>query len=308
MNVRGLKSKEYSVKKIIRKLKPAVVAINETQMKGKVEVDLKPLKWWTKNRNEKGGGGVATGVAQEFKDQAVGAGQGEGQDEYLITRIETFAPAINVINCYGEQRSTKVEEVEARWRRLVADMETIRARGEHAILTGDLNKLVGDGEFGVPGNSAEVSVGGRLLLGLLATREWVLVNGMGEEVVQGGPWTREDPATGGLSCLDMFVVSQELRPHVSKLLIDSRREMAVSRLVKQGRKVRRVFSDHFTCHLTLSGLHRRQKRRDQNKEQRWNLAKEGGWERYKELTEAGNEKMRHVIEDNKLNIDEKYKI
>ena len=131
MNVRGLKSKEYSVRKIIRQVKPAVIAVNETQMKGKVEVDIKPFKWWSKNRNEKGGGGVATGVAQEFKEQSIGAGQGEGQDEYLITRIEAFAPAVNVINCYGEQRSTKVEEVEARWRRLVADMEAIRARGEH---------------------------------------------------------------------------------------------------------------------------------------------------------------------------------
>ena len=91
----------------------------------------------------------------------------------------------------------KVEEVEAKWWRLVKELEAIRARGEHCVLTGDLNKLVGDDALGVPGNSPEVSPGGRLLRGLLATGNWLLVNGMGEEVVQGGPSTREEPRHRG---------------------------------------------------------------------------------------------------------------
>ena len=37
----------------------------------------------------------------------MGAGEGEGDDEYLITRIECFSPALNIINCYGEQRKIK---------------------------------------------------------------------------------------------------------------------------------------------------------------------------------------------------------
>ena len=56
------------------------------------------------NRSEKGGGGITTAVSQQFKYSAVGAGQGEEEDEYLITRFECFSPALNVINCYGEQR------------------------------------------------------------------------------------------------------------------------------------------------------------------------------------------------------------
>lgn len=55
-----------------------------------------------------GGGEVATGVAGHFKDMALGAGEGSEDDEYLIT---SFTPHLNVINCYGEQRKTKIEEV-----------------------------------------------------------------------------------------------------------------------------------------------------------------------------------------------------
>ena len=305
MNIRGLKSKEYSLRKIIKRVKPGVIALNETQLKGRVNIDLKPFTWWNKNRCEKGGGGVATGVAQELKDHTVGAGEGEGKDEYLITRIEAFSPAINVINCYGEQRSTRVEEVEARWRRLLGDMQTIRAKGEHVMLAGDLNKLVGDDELGVPGNSPEVSPGGRLLRGLLATGEWALVNAMGEQVVQGGPWTREDPATGGLSCLDMFVVSEGLRPHVKRLDIDSKRGMAASRVMRQGRGVRRVYSDHYTCLLTLTGLRRKGGEKKEKEELKWNLGREGGWEKYEKITEKYKDKLATIIDEEGLTIDEK---
>ena len=83
---------------------------------------------------------------------AVGAGEGKEKDEYLITRIDSFSPALNVVNCYGEQRKTKVEEVEAKWRRLHKDMEDIRARNEFCLLVGDLNKLIGSDSLGVPGN------------------------------------------------------------------------------------------------------------------------------------------------------------
>ena len=56
----------------------------------------------------------------------------------------------------------------------------------------------------------ETLLGGKLLRELLATRDWRLVNSMGREVVQGGLFTRKDPATGVLSCLDLWIVSKEL--------------------------------------------------------------------------------------------------
>ena len=78
----------------------------------------------------------------------------------MVTRIECFQPALNLINCYGEQRKSSKKEVELKWSRLKAEMEAIRNRGEFCLLAGDLNKLVGNDEWGVPGNHPEVSLGG----------------------------------------------------------------------------------------------------------------------------------------------------
>ena len=305
-NLRGYRSKEYSLKKIIKKLKPAVVVMNETNLTGNMKVDLTPYVSWNRNRSGQGGGGVATAVAQEYRDAAVGAGEGAGEDEYVITRIDTFSPAISIVNCYGEQRRTRVEEVEARWLRMRGDMEAIRARGEHCVLAGDLNKLVGCGELGVEGNTTEVSAGGKLLLGLLATREWVLVNAMGKEVVQGGPNTRVDPATGVGSCLDMFVVSRELEPHVTSLVIDQGREVTVARAVREVGGARLVYSDHHTCLLTLTDLPRRKELKEK-KETMWNLAKPGGWNRYQILTGEASEKIADIADSETFTVEEKYR-
>ena len=70
-----------------------------------------------------------------------------------------------MINCYGEQRKNSKEDVEGKWMRLRREMETIRARGEFCLCSGDLNKLVGSGPGGIPGNHPEVSLGGRLRAG-----------------------------------------------------------------------------------------------------------------------------------------------
>ena len=106
VNLRGYKSKEISLKKLVKKTRPSAVAMNETLFSGNMNVSMPPYICWSKNRSEKGGGGVTTAVSQQFKDFAVGAGQGQEEDEYLITRFECFSPALNLINCYGEQRKT----------------------------------------------------------------------------------------------------------------------------------------------------------------------------------------------------------
>ena len=283
VNMRGIKSKEGSLKKILRKVKPSAVTLNETLLTGNMKVSIPPYSWWTKNRKDKGGGGIATGVSQEYKGYSVGVGEGSENDEYLITRIEAYKPALNIINCYGEQRGTRKEEVEEKWGRIRSEMEGIRARNELCLLQGDLNKLIGEGPLGVPGNNKEVSLGGRLLRDLLATGNWCLINGLGQEIVSGGPFTRKDPASEGLSCLDLFVASRELVPYVSKLHIDSERNMAVARAVKCGGKYELVYSDHYTCILTLNDLPRVQERGEE-KQVVWNLAREGGWAGYKVLT------------------------
>ena len=92
VNIHGIKSKQVSLKKVMKKEQASIVLINETLLTGNMKISLSPYSSWYKNRTEKGGGGVATAVSQQYKDSAVGAEEGQGEDEYLITRLECFSP------------------------------------------------------------------------------------------------------------------------------------------------------------------------------------------------------------------------
>ena len=124
------------------------------------------------------------------------AGEGGDGDEWLAIRLTHVSPPITILNCYGEQeaRSGK-EEVLARWGRLLKELGQITARGDHCLLIGDLNKQVGSGPLGVPGNHPEVSQGGKMVRDLVQSGDWVLLNAR-EGKVEGGPFTRAGPLRG----------------------------------------------------------------------------------------------------------------
>ena len=75
INLRGYKSKETSLKKIIKTIQPSALLLNETLLSGRMKVSLIPYTTWCKNRTEKGGGGVSTSVGEQYKDSAIGAGE-----------------------------------------------------------------------------------------------------------------------------------------------------------------------------------------------------------------------------------------
>ena len=305
VNLRGYRSKEYSLKKAVRKTKPSMILMNETQLRGSMKVSMEPAYiTWSKNRISQTGGGVATSVARAFMCNSGGASEGVAGDEYLITRIASFKPELNVVNCYGEQRKTTKTEVEEKWNRLRTELENIRARNEFCCFGGDLNKLVGNDELGVPDNHSEITLGGKLLRELLASGNWVLVNGTGKEVVSGGPFTRIDPATGKASCLNLFIVSKELKPYIRKLEIDNERKLGIARAQKNKKKGRYklVFPDHFPLILTLENLPL-EKEEKQEKIVRWNLTKEGGWDKYRKECEEVKEKLERAVEDKNISIE-----
>ena len=56
------------------------------------------------------------------------------------------------------------------------------------VITGDMNKHIGNDELGVAGGHEKVTFGDELVRELLATDEYVLVNNT--SAAKGGPYTR----------------------------------------------------------------------------------------------------------------------
>ena len=63
-----------------------------------------------------------------------------------------------------------------------------------------------------------------------------------------------------------------------------------------GKSHKLVYSDHFSCILTLTDIPRAREKRVE-KQAVWNLTKEGGWEKYKLLTDKYSEALNQAIEE-----------
>ena len=168
------------------------------------------------------------------------------------------------------------------------------------ILIGDLNKHVGNDEKGVEGNLEKISFGGQFIRDLVDSGDYLIMNNSDKCV--GGPWTWRDPANpNNRSCLDLVIVSSQLSPFVEEILVDSDRKYGMSRVIREkGRLVQR-FSDHFTICVTLGKLS--VGNNTVTKVSDWNLRKEGGWEKYCELTNGNFGKLHELVNQSDVPID-----
>ena len=120
---------------------------------------------------------MCTAVKNVLKPYTVTIKEGADNDEYLVTRIDKYKPAINIINVYGGQESRmEKQEVLESWGRLKNELEEIKQRDERCIMLGDLNRAIGAGDQGVPGNHKKISFGGQLVKELLEEEEFILLN------------------------------------------------------------------------------------------------------------------------------------
>ena len=178
---------------------------------------------------------------------------------------------------YGEieSRSTN-EEIQSRFDRLKKELDRIRIDKEGTIIIGDLNKAIGSGQLGVEGNKVNVSYGGQLIRNLVESGDYFLANNTPE--AEGGPFTREEPADAKLpwesrrkSCLDLVLISTNLKQFYASLLIDSSRKITPKRIMMRKRKLIEKPTDHYSLVLKLKNLPK--SGIQEKKEVRWNLMK-----------------------------------
>ena len=73
----------------------------------------------------------------------------------------------------------------------------------------------------------------------------------------------EDPATGVMSSLDLWVVSRELLPYVSSMVIDREKHITPYRAVKKKQCYKLVYTDHLSHLLTLKDLPLRKQKKEE---------------------------------------------
>ena len=153
-------------------------------------------------------------------------------------------------------------------------------------------------KLGIRENKEKVYYGGKLILHLLETGEYIL--GYSTDKVEGGPWTwvsRADPRVR--SCINLIIMSADLAPYLKRILIDVEHKFAPARLRMVAGKKRLVYSDHYPVVVEFEKLPKGWIVKETTSS--WNLNKPGGWQKYEQLTEAASEKISNVIENYELN-------
>ena len=291
-NIRGFSSKTESLNAIVQLKNPDILTINETKLKGNKKPEVGGYKSFTRNRKSCDGGGIATLVSNSIALHTLKSHEGEGKNEFIVTRHSNFATALNVINVYGSQESrSNKEEVLEHWIELVRVISNIEAKMEHICIIGDFNRRIGI----LPNTiSQQPSYGGSLICSLLETGRFCLVNSSSKVI--GGPYTRYDPADPAnddkQSILDLCIVSSQLMHYVDCLEIDNNCLFTPHRPLHS----RLVFTDHYSLVLKLKGLPKKVISVPGKKTGlRWNTNKLNGWENYIELT-TNNEKLQEIVE------------
>ena len=159
-------------------------------------------------------GGVATLIKSEDAESSLKVMNGVDGNEFLITRHSQFKVPINIINIYGDVESrTSTEVIENKWNAILKEIIKIETREESILIIGDLNKHLGTK---IKGNHSKITFGGKLVINLLESDKYTLVNG--SEKAKGGVFTRYDPGdpnnNGKKSSIDLAIVSNNLFGYV----------------------------------------------------------------------------------------------
>ena len=280
----GYNCKKASIPTLLEKLKPDICTWQETGLTGNNQIKIKGYHASLRNRKDFiKMGGVCTAVQNALKPHTVKIVEGEDDEEFLVTRIDKIKPALNIINVYGKiEDRMEAEEVLESWGRIKTELDNIQARHESCILLGDFNRSIGAGEFGVQGNKPQISPGGKLIRELLKEGEYVLANNL--EKATGGPWTWICRADGTVrSCLDLVIISADLEPYLSSLVVDTRFEYAPFRVrkIKKG-ETRKIFPDHYPIVVKFKNLPTDRIKSDCVSN--WNLSVPERWKKYEALT------------------------
>ena len=159
-------------------------------MKKDNKFKLEGFKCFSWNRVNAPNGCIATCVREEYAMDTLKMAEGKDQ-EYIITRHGQFSPAINILNIYGSQETRQSkEEIENKWDEITNEILKIEAKNESLLIIGDLNLHVGKA---VPNNHSKTSVRGKLLLNLIESSNYTLVNAL--DITTGGPFTRYERNT-----------------------------------------------------------------------------------------------------------------
>ena len=241
-----------SLEYILATEKPSVMFLQETKLgrSGRIKTpSSSKFTWYELHRTEgaeKGpkGGGIALGVLNILEPSWISEGDNDTEAITVEIWLEDFP--IRLVCGYGPQENDSRERKEKFWKYINEETQKATSKGAGFILQMDGNLWAG--EHIVPGDTNKQNQNGKCFENyLLQNSHLSVVNALSKCT---GKITRERYTTNHTErgILDFFIVCDKMLPHVDKVLIDEKGEIALTKY-RGGKPVK---TDHNMLKLELN--------------------------------------------------------
>ena len=234
-NVRGLKSKLITTKRIIQEENPVIIALVETKMRDGEEIELPGYRI---ARGE--GGGVLLAYKETLSNILVSTKiYDKNGCEMVWAKIENSKVKMKIGVVYMPQESrTKLEVLKEIYNVIENEVKEAAEHGFSLLIVGDFNCKVGN--F-IGGNTNEITKGGRLLTKMINRNKMAMVNA--QQDICKGLWTRIEGMQK--SVIDYVICFEEDLKMFKQMDIDEEKNRTPYHIEEGSRK--------YTDHCMISG-------------------------------------------------------
>ena len=256
-NVNGIKDKMTSLQNAAETYGAHIVAVVETKQ---IPPRLEGYGIWnSKERKNKGGGGVAIAARNDVNSKIIKVDNldEDEQDVVWVELKKSLKENLYIGVYYGKQESASREDVENEFDQLNTQINVLATKGE-VIITGDFNAKL---EIKEENYHQQLSSNGKYLKNMIEMNRLQSISTRKENV----RWTRQNPNNPDEKYIINYIITTKgISNHINELIID---ENGIHRI--KGKKE----SDHNTILMEINiGI-----RKETKIIKRWNLENKEGW-------------------------------
>ena len=259
-NLNGIKDKVKSLEIAAKAYDAHIVAVAETKQ-------LPPRlegygNWNSRERKNKGGGGVAITARNDInpKITKVENIEDEDQDVVWVELKKSTKESIFIGTYYGKQETASRDEIEREFDQLNTQINMLQNKGE-VILTGDFNAKL---EIKEKNHQQKISPNGKHLQNLINMNMLQTANINSESI----GWTRQNRKNENeKSIIDYIIATEGIAAHIKETITDEKGTYRI-----KGKKE----SDHNTLLMEINTNIIKERKTIK----RWKLDNKEGWEKF----------------------------
>ena len=301
INAAGIKSKLKSFNEILNKISPQIWMLQETKLKPNERITCEAAKAFQifyLSRQNSQGGGLAMGVLKSLESTLIR--EGDDDTEAISVQVVFDEISVRTVLAYGPQENALKAKKDKFWEYLEEEVSKAELEDQGFILQMDGNLHAGPNLIKNDPNPQNKN--GKMFMEFLERNPCLIV--VNTLSICDGIITRKrelDFRTEE-AVLDFFIINEKMRPFLSKMLIDERREYSLCNFAQMKQNKRVIETDH---NGLLIEMNIQTSERKPEREEMFNLKNRACQEAFKEETEVNNQLLQCFDNDLPIEVQSK---